>query len=152
MAVFLDGMQIDSDQFQSIFPENIASIEVLRNVNYTAIYGSRGANGILVITSKTGLDARRAPTVRSHMKGLNPQGYYLNRAFYAPDYNRDTGIKLDRDLRTTISWEPNIIIDQSGQYNYSFFTADEAGTYQVTLEGIDFSGRLGRKIYTFEIE
>jgi len=52
MAVFLDGMQIDSDQFQSIFPENIASIEVLRNVNYTAIYGSRGANGILVITSR----------------------------------------------------------------------------------------------------
>lgn len=40
--------------FSTINPENIESIEVLRDADATAIYGSRGANGVILITTKKG--------------------------------------------------------------------------------------------------
>ncbi|MCI2082953.1 MAG: TonB-dependent receptor [Bacteroidales bacterium] len=40
--------------FSSINPEDIASIEVLKDASSTAIYGSRGANGVVLITTKAG--------------------------------------------------------------------------------------------------
>lgn len=38
----------------SINPADIASIEVLKDASATAIYGSRGANGVIIITTKKG--------------------------------------------------------------------------------------------------
>ena len=35
-------------------PENIASIDVLKDASAAAIYGTRGANGVILITTKTG--------------------------------------------------------------------------------------------------
>ncbi|QHV95683.1 SusC/RagA family TonB-linked outer membrane protein [Spirosoma endbachense] len=40
--------------FTTINPEDIASIEVLKDASATSIYGSRGANGVIIITTKTG--------------------------------------------------------------------------------------------------
>ncbi|MHA4896222.1 SusC/RagA family TonB-linked outer membrane protein [Pedobacter sp. PWIIR3] len=40
--------------FNSIRPEDIESIDVLRDADATAIYGSRGANGVVLITTKRG--------------------------------------------------------------------------------------------------
>nr|WP_170164495.1 SusC/RagA family TonB-linked outer membrane protein [Sinomicrobium pectinilyticum] len=42
------------DPLSAINPENIESIEVLKDADATAIYGSRGANGIILITTKQG--------------------------------------------------------------------------------------------------
>ncbi|HEX2631017.1 MAG TPA: SusC/RagA family TonB-linked outer membrane protein, partial [Chitinophagaceae bacterium] len=43
------------DPFVSLTPDNIASIEVLKDADATAIYGSRGANGVIIITTKKGM-------------------------------------------------------------------------------------------------
>jgi TonB-linked SusC/RagA family outer membrane protein len=43
-----------SNPFNSINPEDIESIEVLKDADATAIYGSRGANGVILITTKKG--------------------------------------------------------------------------------------------------
>nr|WP_295925084.1 TonB-dependent receptor [uncultured Dyadobacter sp.] len=40
--------------FNNINPEDIASLEVLKDASATAIYGSRGSNGVIIITTKTG--------------------------------------------------------------------------------------------------
>ncbi|UYQ91771.1 SusC/RagA family TonB-linked outer membrane protein [Chitinophaga horti] len=40
--------------FQSIRPEDIESIDILKDADATAIYGSRGANGVIIITTKKG--------------------------------------------------------------------------------------------------
>jgi len=42
----------------SINPSDIASIEVLKDADATAIYGSRGANGVILITTKKGKEGR----------------------------------------------------------------------------------------------
>src|SRR5258708_26593945 len=43
-------------------PSDIASIEVLKDASSTAIYGSRGANGVVIITTKKGTPGRNAVT------------------------------------------------------------------------------------------
>lgn len=66
----IDGVQIDAntdevasskmgngsqlDPMSSINPADIESIEVLKDASATAIYGSRGANGVIIVTTKSG--------------------------------------------------------------------------------------------------
>ena len=47
----LNGM-LSNSPFNSIDPNDIESIEVLKDADATAIYGSRGANGVILITTK----------------------------------------------------------------------------------------------------
>jgi len=49
--VLVDGME---GSLTSVAPENIASIDVLKDGSAAAIYGTRGANGVILITTKAG--------------------------------------------------------------------------------------------------
>ncbi|MFC0773625.1 SusC/RagA family TonB-linked outer membrane protein [Terrimonas alba] len=49
----VDGVQVDN-ALSVISPQDIASIDVLKDASTTAIYGARGANGVVIITTKTG--------------------------------------------------------------------------------------------------
>jgi TonB-linked SusC/RagA family outer membrane protein len=65
-------------------PNDIASIEVLKDASATAIYGARGANGVIIISTKRGI---RGPakvsyegfvglsTLQRHLKALDAQGF-----------------------------------------------------------------------------
>jgi TonB-linked SusC/RagA family outer membrane protein len=50
----LDGVQISAADFQSINPSDIESYNILKDAMGTAQYGSRGANGVIVISTKRG--------------------------------------------------------------------------------------------------
>ena len=53
----VDGIPMDEDfNMQHLNPQDIESIEVLKDASSSAIYGSRGANGVILITSKKGKD------------------------------------------------------------------------------------------------
>lgn len=49
----IDGVQVENG-LNSISPQDIQSIDVLKDAAATAIYGARGANGVVVITTKSG--------------------------------------------------------------------------------------------------
>ena len=51
----MDGIPINEDNFRSLNPNDIASISVLKDAGATAIYGSRGANGVIIIKTKQGV-------------------------------------------------------------------------------------------------
>ena len=51
----LNGMPISPETFTSLPPEDFEDITVLKDAAATAPYGSRGANGVIVITSKKGI-------------------------------------------------------------------------------------------------
>lgn len=50
----LDGIPIENGFFQNINPSDIETITVLKDASAKALYGSRGSNGVIVITSKKG--------------------------------------------------------------------------------------------------
>ena len=50
----VDGMVRESG-LEGINPEDIQSMQILKDASSTAIYGSRGANGVVIITTKSGV-------------------------------------------------------------------------------------------------
>jgi TonB-dependent SusC/RagA subfamily outer membrane receptor len=50
----IDGIPLSASEVTAINPNDIASIEILKDASATAIYGSRGANGVILITYKEG--------------------------------------------------------------------------------------------------
>lgn len=50
----VDGVPLTSGNQSNINPSNIASIEILKDASATAIYGTRAANGVIIITTKSG--------------------------------------------------------------------------------------------------
>jgi TonB-linked SusC/RagA family outer membrane protein len=51
----IDGVQVSTGDFATINPADIESYNVLKDASATSIYGSRGANGVIVINTKRGL-------------------------------------------------------------------------------------------------
>lgn len=51
----VDGFPIEDQVANSINPNDIESISILKDASATAIYGARGANGVVIITSKKGV-------------------------------------------------------------------------------------------------
>jgi TonB-linked SusC/RagA family outer membrane protein len=52
--ILLDGVEINTTMLNNIQPESIESFSVLKDATATSLYGSRGANGVILITTKTG--------------------------------------------------------------------------------------------------
>ncbi|HEY0771713.1 MAG TPA: SusC/RagA family TonB-linked outer membrane protein, partial [Sphingobacteriaceae bacterium] len=54
----IDGFPVENPDNNALNPQEIESIEVLKDASSTAIYGSRGANGVIVITTKKGKEGK----------------------------------------------------------------------------------------------
>ena len=52
--ILLDGIEISSDDLNRLPSETIESFTILKDASATAIYGARGANGVMLVTTKTG--------------------------------------------------------------------------------------------------
>jgi TonB-linked SusC/RagA family outer membrane protein len=57
-AIVVDGLLVDSDYLGSLDMNDIASFEVLKDAASAAIFGSRGANGVIIITTKQGKEGK----------------------------------------------------------------------------------------------
>ena len=54
--IVLDGVEITSAELNALDPEVIESFSVLKDATATALYGTRGANGVMIVTTKSGKD------------------------------------------------------------------------------------------------
>ncbi|WP_169303380.1 SusC/RagA family TonB-linked outer membrane protein [Pedobacter cryophilus] len=77
--VVLDGIPLgDAGNLNAINPNIISSIEVLKDASATAIYGSRGANGVIMITTKRGTEG----TSNVWFNQKNSFGFFSNELDY----------------------------------------------------------------------
>ena len=72
----VDGFQITGG-LQFLNPSDIESMDILKDASSTAIYGSRGANGVVLITHKKG--ERRSERKNRHQQLLRYPGSYQDR-------------------------------------------------------------------------
>ena len=101
----IDGVPIEDFDNSSLNPDDIASITILKDASETAIYGARGANGVIVIETKTGevLNANRIifegnPT---RVKRLNQYASYANR--WTPDNQNNEMYRVNGEGPEVIS-------------------------------------------------
>ena len=63
----VDGIPYNSTDFQSLNSNDFEDITLLKDADATALYGSRGANGVIVITTKRGKTGELKVTLRSQL-------------------------------------------------------------------------------------
>jgi len=99
----VDGIPIISGGIDNIDPADIESIDVLKDASATAIYGSRGANGVVIITSKQGKSGKMILGLNSSVtldnlvddeKMMNASDYITFRrwGYYYAGLNATTGV------------------------------------------------------------
>src|SRR5690625_4792032 len=84
----IDGFPI-SGSLESINNLDIESIEILKDASATSIYGSRGANGVVVITTKSGQEGRTSVQLQSNygIQSIRKKMDMMNAREYAEFYN-----------------------------------------------------------------
>ena len=74
----IDGLVSDNASFSKLNPNDIESVSILKDAGTAAIYGSRGANGVLLVTTKKG-QRNQAPVVQVSMMAGWEQPEFLFR-------------------------------------------------------------------------
>ena len=85
--VMIDG--VERPNFDGIDPNEIESVNILKDASATAIYGVRGANGVVLITTRKGQLGQPHLSYSGNVALQQPtaQPHYLNSADYATLYN-----------------------------------------------------------------
>ncbi len=73
--IVVDGMAYGGS-LNDINPDNIASVDILKDASATAIFGSRGANGVIIITTKRGANQKAVVSYNSYVGAVNVIGTY----------------------------------------------------------------------------
>ena len=119
--VGLDGSGAATSQLNFLNPEDIESMDVLKDASATAIYGSRGANGVILITTKKGKAGVSSVTISSNV-GVSNLAREIP-VFTADEFRKQVvaiGGKLedrggntrwqDELTRTAITYDQNLIM------------------------------------------
>lgn len=121
--------------------DDIASIEVLKDASSTAIYGSRGANGVVLITTKSGKEGNTVIKVNAFLANLQPTHLYdkLDPYTYAQEINTlYNNVYSNTDLQEFQSgargtdWQKEVLKSAWQQkYNVSFDGGSNKMQYHV---------------------
>ncbi|MDR0714872.1 MAG: TonB-dependent receptor plug domain-containing protein [Bacteroidales bacterium] len=141
--LMVDGVTMDIGELESINVMDVAQVDVLKSASNTAMFGSQGGNGVIVIFTKEGKVSFKPRPF--HVKTATPLGYQKPAEFYAPKYDAPSSGNAPPDLRTTIHWQPDVRTDSTGVATFSFYTSDAASTYSVVMEGLTADGKIIRQ-------
>ncbi|MEX2592539.1 MAG: TonB-dependent receptor [Anditalea sp.] len=72
--ILIDGVELTMDDLARLQPDDIESFAVLKDPTTTAIYGARGANGIILVTTKTGVEGPAVVNLRIESSFSEPIG------------------------------------------------------------------------------
>ena len=83
--IVLDGIPFVGGSINDINPDDIASLDVLKDASATAIYGSRGASGVIIISTKRGKSGKAIISYNSYfgVTGRTDKYNFLNGQEYA---------------------------------------------------------------------
>ncbi len=135
----IDGFPTDQRNAQSVNPADIQSIEILKDASSTAIYGSRGANGVIIITTKKGKAgaAKLNVSVNTGIASVPEHARYdvMNAEEYVQFHTEANGgvtpdfIKDYWDGQTDTDWQDEIL-QTAAFHNYSLSAS--GGTERVS--------------------
>jgi len=163
----IDGYPTDQRNFAAINPRDIESIEVLKDASATAIYGSRGANGVILVTTKSAREGKSQINVgvavgvasipeSARIDLLSGQEYvdyytesFTNRGLAVPSYITDWD-------GTDTNWQD--VVYQKGafqDYNLSATGGTEKTSFLISGNYIDQEGTVigeGQKKYSARLK
>ena len=70
--IVLDGVEISAQELNALDPEAIEGFSILKDATATALYGTRGANGVMIVTTKSGKNLDK-PIINFRLEGALTQ-------------------------------------------------------------------------------
>ena len=88
--ILLDGLQITTSDLARIEPDNVASFSIMKDATATSLYGARGANGVILVTTKEGKVGKAKISARYESSFSSPSkvNEFLGAVDYMRLYNR----------------------------------------------------------------
>ncbi|MBF4471312.1 SusC/RagA family TonB-linked outer membrane protein [Flavobacterium sp. HJJ] len=158
----VDGMQ--TENINNINANDITSYEILKDASALAIYGTRAANGVIIITTKKGKGEKisveiesfagmREPLKKVKMAGSNKFAHYTNAALQSTVFSQDQPVNtdwFDEITRTGTYIQNNISVSGASENIKYFFSL---GNYQekAVLDGLDYGRTTFRNNNEFKI-
>jgi TonB-linked SusC/RagA family outer membrane protein len=126
--ILIDGIERGSDGLNDLAPEDIESFSILKDASATAVYGARGANGVIIINTKRGHEGKIQinGNFKGGMEWLPRLPEYLeaydyaklanearivrgNSPVYSPEIFDIIKYKMDPDLFPDVNWQKEIL-------------------------------------------
>ncbi|NML65525.1 hypothetical protein HHL22_09945 [Hymenobacter sp. RP-2-7] len=124
--LIVNGLPFSGDLSQ-ISPQDILETKVLKSEAATGIYGARGANGVILITTRAGA------TFRPGAAGAAPE--------LLP--GADPRLSLRRHFRDNAWWRPTLLTDALGRAHTDVVLPDDVTGWDTFVVGSDGHGRVG---------
>lgn len=135
----VDGMFVDN--INNINSNDILSYDILKDASALAIYGNRAANGVIIVTTKSGRGKKitveydgftgaRMPLKKVKMAGSNLFSYYTNTALGTTKFSQDQPVNTDWFDAITRTGTYN-------QHNLSLSGASDNAKYFLSLSNYD---------------
>lgn len=156
----IDG--IPGADINAVAPDDIASLDILKDASATAIYGNRASNGVIMVTTKKGRSGRLTATYngfvgleqvnsRIDLMDANELRAYSQRNNFTPTADNDKGVNTD--WMSAVQKENAL----SHNHNISFSGGNARSTYSASLnylkkDGIMLQSQLERVIARMSVE
>ncbi|HET7118577.1 MAG TPA: TonB-dependent receptor [Hanamia sp.] len=138
--IVLDGIPF-SGSFSDIDPQNVKSISVLKDASATAIYGSRGANGVILITTNKGSMGQKPQ--------ISYNSYYGIHKLWAPFPMMNGPEFFALRKAANIYQAPGSDEDTTGAVNTNWQKLFYRPSSPVTNQNLDVSGGTAKGSYHF---
>ena len=125
--ILIDGIEMSTEDLARLEPENIASFSIMKDATATALYGSKGANGVILVTTKKGSGTAGVTNVTyDSYVALNVQKPRIEilstdefrRSRRGQDYGADTDWWDEITRPVSYSLNQYLSIDTSGKNGY----------------------------------
>lgn len=126
--ILIDGIDRGASSLNELAPEDIESFTILKDATATAVYGARGANGVVLINTKRGLEGKVSinANVKTMIETLPRLPEYLNaydyaklanearivrgdKSVYSPEVFDIIKYHMDPDLYPDVNWQDEIL-------------------------------------------
>ncbi len=174
----VDGVQVDN-ALSIISPQDIASIDVLKDASTTAIYGARGANGVVIITTKSGKNGKTQVSyngtygsrkITSFMDVMQPYDFVLwqyersrgsiaDSSSFAQTYGTTWDTLSNYKNVKFVNWQDEVFGRNARFQNHvvSVNGGNQSTTFNLSLtgnreEGIQITSGFNRNILNFKLD
>ncbi|HWB92118.1 MAG TPA: TonB-dependent receptor [Puia sp.] len=174
----VDGIQVEN-ALSVISPQDIASVDVLKDAASTAIYGARGANGVVIITTKSGTPGRTRVSYNASfgysellkkMPVLSPYDFVmwqyeryklikLTDSSFFHEYGSTWDTLSVYKHATPLDWQGQVFGRHAGFQNHNIVVngGNQNTTYNLSLtdnieDGLMINSGLDRKLVNFKLD
>src|SRR5690606_1478979 len=138
--ILIDGMELSVTELARLRPDDIESFSIMKDATSTALYGARGANGVIFVTTKQGKEGRATVSLRAESSMSSPttnveladpvtfmrlynDALISRNPFEAPEYSMEkidaTAEGVNPILFPAIDWRSALFKDQTLNHRYN---------------------------------